>query len=85
MLYSKEFNVVVSADEGGNVMTWDLKDGSKTGRFTVTQGSQQSKITAIAFDNNERRLLVGIPFAPHQSDAGNVGIFSRGTNRTQEA
>lgn len=54
-LYNPTFHVVVSADEGGTVCVWNMSDGSREGRFSNAHGT--SRLTAMAFDQNARRLM----------------------------
>lgn len=54
MVYNDHFNQVVSADEGGVVTVWDVLSGRALHRFRCP-----TSVTALAFDTNKRRLLVG--------------------------
>jgi len=68
--YNHGFDVAVSADEGGNVHLWDLDGGAREGRFVAaSRGSPGARVTAMAFDRGERRLLTG-------SDDGSVKCWN---------
>lgn len=64
-IYNRTFQVVVSADEGGTVCVWNIQNGSRESRFRAVT-SKRGRLTALAFDKNERRLLT----------ADNAGILS---------
>ena len=56
-LYNCEFDVAVSADEDGNIHVWNVDTGHRDERFTDAHPG--SRLSALAFDVRERRLLTG--------------------------
>ena len=48
---------VASGDDSGMICLWDLHTGQREGHFTNAHGT--SRLTALAFDFNQRRLLTG--------------------------
>lgn len=48
---------MVSVDEGGTVCFWNLEDGRRQSFFHRAHGS--ARVTAVAFDAAQRRLLTG--------------------------
>lgn len=46
---------MVSGDEAGSICMWNMQNGNREGYFKNAHGS--AKITAMAFDAAERRLL----------------------------
>ncbi|KAJ3391675.1 hypothetical protein HDU92_008924 [Lobulomyces angularis] len=57
-IYNKEFKQIVSGDDGGVVNVWNPLSGQKTFRL-VEVHDKLEEITAMAFDNNNRRLITG--------------------------
>jgi WD40 repeat protein len=59
----EKFESVVSADDNGSVVVWDIENGKKLFYFSDTHGSREkgkegsSKITAGCFDSYQRRLV----------------------------
>lgn len=56
VIYNKTFHVVVSADEEGTVCVWNMDGGSRESKFIAFHGPD-AKLTTVAFDGNQRRLL----------------------------
>eukprot|EP00887_Chlorella_sp_A99_P002238 scaffold10.g2238.t1 len=57
-LYCATFRVVVSGDEGGTICMWDALTGAREGGFALAGGGGGApKLTAMAFDTSQRRLL----------------------------
>ena len=56
-LYNCEFDAAVSADEDGNIHVWNVDTGHRDERFTDAHPG--SRLSALAFDVRERRLLTG--------------------------
>ena len=54
VLYSPQFYLVVSGDEGGLICVWDVRTGNALFRF-----EHQAKLTAMQFDCSGRRLITG--------------------------
>ena len=55
VLYSPQFYLVVSGDEGGLICVWDVRTGNALFRFE----HHQAKLTAMQFDCSGRRLVTG--------------------------
>ena len=55
-LYNREFHQVVSA-AGNEIFVWDMENGSLSFRFA--DANNESPITAICFDDSNRRLITG--------------------------
>lgn len=51
----------MSADEGGAICIWRLRDGKLRTRLTMTAPGtdQELRVTALSFDPNWRRLVAG--------------------------
>lgn len=48
---------IASGDDTGMICLWDLNTGQRQGHFTEAHGS--ARLTALAFDHNQRRLITG--------------------------
>ncbi|KAG2468526.1 WD repeat-containing protein on Y chromosome-like [Polypterus senegalus] len=58
ILYSSSFKQVVSGCIGGFVCVWDILTGKKVVQFMNTE-DRKAAITAMAFDDLQRRLITG--------------------------
>ena len=54
-LFNSSFNLVISGDDSSSVYVWKVDDGERVSRFQHAHGT--SKITSMAFDAPQRRLL----------------------------
>lgn len=54
-LYNKEFEAVVSGDDGSFISVWDIETGKLMSKFGDAHG--KAKITAGCFDSTQRRLI----------------------------
>ena len=55
VLFAETFSLLISADERGYVISWDVSTGMKKFRFKV----KHTPITSMALDYNERRVVIG--------------------------
>mmetsp|Transcript_8349 Transcript_8349/g.6226 ORF Transcript_8349/g.6226 Transcript_8349/m.6226 type:complete len:217 (-) Transcript_8349:115-765(-) len=55
VLYNKEFEQVVSGDDGSFINVWDIENGILMFKFGEAHG--KAKITAGCFDSTKRRLI----------------------------
>ncbi|GAB4819533.1 hypothetical protein N2152v2_006579 [Parachlorella kessleri] len=67
-LYNSAFDVVVSGDQAGGILMWNAQNGQCEGGFSFNGGSSL-KLTAMAFDANQRRLLTA-------SETGELKIWN---------
>lgn len=56
-MYNPNFGSVISCDDQSNVYVWDLEDGKLI--FKFGEAHDKMRITAMAFDISQRRLITG--------------------------
>eukprot|EP00948_MAST-09A_sp_MAST-9A-sp1_P000153 g153.t1 len=67
ILYNNKFHEVISADESSTIIVWDIYSGKMVFRFRNAHGN--SGISAMCFDQNQRRIICG-------AQNGTVRIFN---------
>ena len=66
-LFNRKFEEALSGDHAGMICVWDPRTGNMRSRFNRAHGDD--KITAMAFDGFERRLITG-------SDTGDIRVWN---------
>eukprot|EP00742_Colponemidia_sp_Colp-10_P008505 GILJ01009216.1.p1 GENE.GILJ01009216.1~~GILJ01009216.1.p1 ORF type:complete len:1025 (-),score=150.44 GILJ01009216.1:215-3289(-) len=56
-LYNPSFGQVVSGDDGSNICVWNIENGELV--FKFAEAHENSKISAMCFDEVKRRLITG--------------------------